>query len=192
MKKSLYVPSKSSYEPLEVSMNRYAALGCLGLGLMVSPLLGRVGNSAVPANPKIGVINIDDTLSSTPAGKRAKEAFEKIRKTKQGLLDKQLEELKKAEADLVKQKAVLKPEVFESKRKEFEKKYVELQETYVKLERELAQDNAKLIDDLFKQASPKIAAIAKAEGVTLILNHSATVWADPAIDLTSKLNAEMK
>jgi len=29
-------------------MNRYVALGCLGLGLMVSPLLGGTGNSAVP------------------------------------------------------------------------------------------------------------------------------------------------
>jgi outer membrane protein len=173
-------------------MNRYAALGCLGLGLMVSPLLGGVGNSAVPANPKVGIINIEDTLSSTPAGKRANEAFEKTRKTKQGLLDKQQEDLKKADADLVKQRAVLKPEVFESKRQELEKKFVDLQQTYVKLERELAQDRTKLIQDLLKQAEPKIAAIAKAEGVSLILDQSATVYFDPAVDLTQKLNAEMK
>jgi len=36
-------------------MNRYAALGFLGLGLMVSPLLGGIGSinvsAAVPANP---------------------------------------------------------------------------------------------------------------------------------------------
>jgi outer membrane protein len=175
-------------------MNRYVALGCLGLGLMTSPLLGGsgIGNGAVPANPKIGIINIEDTLSNTPAGKRANEAFEKTRKTKQGLLDKQQEDLKKADADLVKQKTILKPEVFESKREELEKKFVDLQQTYVKLERELAQDRTKLIQDLLKQAEPKIAALAKAEGVSLILDQSATVWADPAVDLTQKLNAEMK
>lgn len=173
-------------------MNRYVALGCLGLGLMVSPLLGGIGNTAVPANPKIAVINIEDTLSSTPAGKRANEAFEKTRKTKQGLLDKQQEELKKADADLVKQKAVLKPEVFDAKRQELEKRFVDLQQTYVKLERELAQDRTKLIQDLLDQAKPKIIALAKAEGVTLILDQSATIWADPAVDLTQKLNAQMK
>jgi outer membrane protein len=173
-------------------MNRYAALGFLGLGLMVSPLLAGIGNSAVPANPKIGIIDIENTLSTTPAGKRANEQFEKTRKTKQGLLDKQQEELKKADADLVKQKAVLKPEVFEGKRQELEKKFVELQQTYVKLERELSQDRTKLIQELLKSAEPKIAAIAKAEGVSLILDQSATVWADPAVDLTQKLNAEMK
>ena len=44
-------------------MNRYLALVCLGLGLMVSPLLSGLATSAVPA-PKIGIIDIDSTLSS--------------------------------------------------------------------------------------------------------------------------------
>ena len=173
-------------------MNRYVALGCLGLGLMTSPLLGRIGNGAVPANPKIGIINIEDTLSSTPAGKRASDAFEKTRKTKQGMLDKQQDDLKKTQADLDKQKTVLKPEAYEARREELEKKFVDLQQTYVKLERELAQDRTKLIQDLLKQAEPKIAAIAKAEGVSLILDQSAAIWNDSALDLTQKLNAEMK
>jgi Skp family chaperone for outer membrane proteins len=173
-------------------MNRYVALGCLGLGLMVSPLLNGIGNTAVPANPKIGIIDIEDTLSNTAAGKRASEAFQKTIKTKQAVLDKQQEELTKAGADLEKQKAVLKPEVFEGKRKEIEKKFVELQQTYVKLERELAADRKKLIDDLLEQAKPKIAAIAKAEGISVILDQSAAIWSDPTLDLTKKLNAEMK
>ena len=173
-------------------MNRYLALGCLGLGLMVSPLLGGYAGSAVPSNPKIGIIDIENTLSKTAAGKRANDAFEKTRKAKQAELDKQQTELKKAGADLEKQAAVLKPEVFKQKREELEKKFVTLQQTYVKLERELAQDRTKLIQDLLKQAEPKIAAIAKAEGVTIILDQSATVWSDPAVDLTARLNAEMK
>ena len=173
-------------------MNRYLALGCLGLGLMVSPLLGGLATSAVPANPKIGLIDIDNTLSSTPAGKRANEAFEKTRKAKQAELDKHQEELKRAQADLEKQQPVLKPDVYQSKRAELEKKFVDLQQTYVKLERDLAGERTKLIQDLLKQAGPLIEKIAKAEGVSLIVDREAVVWADPAIDLTAKLNAEMK
>ena len=172
-------------------MNRYFALGCLGLGLMVSPLLSGFAGSAVPA-PKIGVIDLDNTLSNTPAGKRASDAFDKTRKAKQSTLDKQQEELKKADADLEKQKAVLKADVYQSKRQELEKKFVELQQTYVKLERELAGERAKLIQDLLKQASPKIEAIAKSEGVNIIMDREAVVWADKSVDLTAKLNAEMK
>jgi outer membrane protein len=173
-------------------MKRYLALGTLGLGLMVSPLLSGLAGSAVPANPKIGVINIEQTLSSTPAGKRANDAFEKTRKAKQAELDKRQDALKKADADLQKQKAILKPDAFAQKAAELEKQFVDLQQTYVKLERELAADRTKLIQGLLKQAEPLIAKIAKAEGVHLIVDESATVWADPTVDLTAKLNAEMK
>src|ERR1700710_2439884 len=107
-------------------MNRYLTLGVLGVGLMVSPLLVGLAKSAVPA-PKIGVIDLDNTLSTTPAGKRANEAFEKTRKTKQSELDKQQQELKTAAAELDKQKTVLKPEAYASKKAELEKKFVDLQ-----------------------------------------------------------------
>jgi outer membrane protein len=172
-------------------MNRFAALACLGLGLMVSPLLSSFATSAVPA-PKIGVIDIDSTLSTTPAGKRANDAFEKTRKAKQAELDKKQEELKKADADLDKQKTILKPDVYAQKRQDLEKKFIELQQVYVKLERDLAAERTKLIQDLLKQASPKIEALAKAEGVNIIVDREAVVWADKAVDLTAKLNAEMK
>ncbi|HTL32563.1 MAG TPA: OmpH family outer membrane protein [Kofleriaceae bacterium] len=172
-------------------MNRYLALGCLGLGLMVSPLLSGLSTGAVPA-PKIGVIDLDNTLSTTPAGKRANDSFEKTRKAKQTELDKKQEELKKADADLDKQKTVLKPDVYQAKRQELEKKFVELQQIYVKLERDLAGERTKLIQDLLKQASPKIEALAKAEGVNIIVDHEAVVWADKSVDLTAKLNEQMK
>ncbi|HSD87417.1 MAG TPA: OmpH family outer membrane protein [Kofleriaceae bacterium] len=158
---------------------------------MVSPLFSGLSTGAVPA-PKIGVIDLDNTLSTTPAGKRANDSFEKTRKAKQSELDKKQEELKKADADLDKQKTVLKPEVYAQKRQELEKKFVELQQVYVKLERDLAGERTKLIQDLLKQASPKIEALAKAEGVNVILDREAVVWADKSVDLTAKLNADMK
>ena len=174
-------------------MNRLStALVALGFGLIGSSLFMGSATSAVPANPKIGIIDIEDTLSNTPAGKRANEQFEKTRKAKQDALDKKQNELKKADADLAKQQAVLKPEAFAQKRAELEKAFVDLQQTYVKLERELATDCTKLIQGLLKQAEPVIKKIAVAEGVHVILDQSATVWADPAVDLTAKLKAEMK
>lgn len=172
-------------------MKRYAALGFLGLGLMVSPLL-QMAQSAVPANPKIGVIDIEQTLTTTPAGKRANDSFEKTRKSKQAELDKKQTELKKSVSDLEKQQSVLKPEVFKQKQEELQQKFVEIQTTYAKLERELAADRTKLIQDLLKQAEPKIEKLAKAQGLHLIVDQSATIWADSSVDLTDELNAEMK
>ena len=172
-------------------MNRYLALGVLGVGLMVSPLLVGLAKRAVPA-PRIGVIDLDNTLSTTPAGKRANEAFEKTRKGKQAELDKQQQDLKAAAADLEKQKAVLKPDAYAQKHADLEKKFVDLQQVYVKLERDLAGERTKLIQDLLKQAGPKIEQVAKAEGVNIIVDREAVVYADPSVDLTTALNALMK
>ena len=172
-------------------MNRYLALGVLGVGLMVSPLLIGLAKSAVPA-PKIGVIDLDNTLSTTPAGKRANDAFEKTRKGKQAELDNQQQDLKAAAADLEKQKAVLKPEAFNAKQEELQKRFVELQQVYVKLERDLAGERTKLIQDLLKQAGPKIEQIAKEQGVNIIVDREAVVFADKEVDLTAVLNAQMK
>lgn len=173
-------------------MNRFVALGCFGIGLMVSPVFMHAAESAVPANPKIGVIDIERTLYETPAGKRANEKFEKTRKTKQSELDKRQADLKQADADLAKQAAVLKPDVLKAKGEDLQKKFVELQQLYVKLERDLASERTQLVQDLLKQASPIVKEIAKAEGITLIVDQSAVVWADPAVDLTAALNAKMK
>jgi len=85
-------------------MNRYAALACLGLGLMVSPLLGGIGRSAVPEGTKIAVVDLRSLLDTTPAGKRTKEAFDKSQKAKQATLSKGEDELKKTQDDLIKRK----------------------------------------------------------------------------------------
>jgi outer membrane protein len=173
-------------------MKPHVAIGALGLGLMLSPLLTSMGRTAVPASPKIGVIDLDNTLSSTPAGKRANDAFEKTRKTKQTQLDKDQDDLKRAAADLEKQKAVLKPDAYAAKRDELEKKFMALQGTLQKLEKDLAGERQQLMAGLLKQAQPLVEKLAKAEGVTIIVDRQSVVWADPAADLTPKLNADMK
>src|SRR5580698_7962072 len=137
-------------------MNRYLALGCLGIGFMVSPLAMHFADSAVPINPKIGMLDIERTLTETPAGKRANDAFEKTRKAKQAELDKEQADLKKADSDLDKQATVLKPEVLRDKKAELEKQFVALQQTYVKLERDLGAERQKLIQSLLQQADPVI------------------------------------
>jgi outer membrane protein len=162
----------------------------LGLVMVAAPMTGMV--SAVPANMKLGVVDLEKTLYETPAGKRASEAFDKTRKAKQAELDKKQKDLQKAAAELDKQAPILKPDVLAQKKGELEKKFVELQQVYMKLERDLAGERTKLIQDLLTKAGPIIADIAKAEGIHIILDQSAVLWGDPAVDLTAKLNAKMK
>ncbi len=169
-----------------------AGLGlAAGVALVASPLIGSV-TAAGPTATRIASIDLERTLYDTPAGKRASAAFDKTRKTKQSELDKKQKDLQKAAAELDKQAAVLKPEVLAQKKGVLEKQFVELQQVYVKLERSLAEERTKLIQDLLKKAGPIIEDIAKAEGVDMVIDQSAVLWAVPTVDLTAKLNARMK
>lgn len=175
-------------------MKRIAFIGLLGVALMALPFVAQPLGLAQAggATAKVAVIDLERTLYETPAGKRADKKFEDARKKKQGELDKKQKELQKYAAELDKQATVLKPDVLKTKKAELEKKFVELQQLYVKLEKDLAGERAKLIDELLKQARPHVEALAKAEGVDLIVDASAVVWTSKAIDLTDKLNAKMK
>ena len=162
----------------------------VGVVLMAAPLVSSV--TAAPTGNRIGAIDIERTLYETPAGKRASAAFDKTRAAKQAELDKTQKDLQKAAAELEKQAPLLKPDVLAKKKGELEKRFVELQQLVVKLERDLAGERTKLIQNLLQKAAPIIEEIAKAEGVSIVVDHSAVLWADPTVDLTAKLNARMK
>jgi outer membrane protein len=174
--------------------NRISILALLGAALLAVPLIAELATpvEAAGSTLKVAVIDLDRTLYETPAGKRADEKFEKARKKKQSELDKKQKELQKYAAELDKQATVLKPDVLKEKKAELEKKFVALKELYLRLEKDLAGERAKLIEELLEQAGPHIEELAKAEGVDLIVDASAVVWANKAIDLTDELNAKMK
>jgi Skp family chaperone for outer membrane proteins len=173
-------------------MNRFTALACLGFGLMVSPVFGSFADSAVPMTPRIGAIDIERTLSETPAGKRANADFDAKRKAKQAELDAKKSDFMKAEADLQKQASILKPEVLQQRKDELAKQYAELGQLAQKLEQNLAQEGQQMTAALLKQADPIIKEIAKSEGVQLIVDSKQVIWFDPTMDLTDKLDAKMK
>lgn len=175
-------------------MNRFHLLALCGLALMAVPVFSDSGRSAEAGNTtvKVAVVDLERTLYETPAGKRADKKFEKTRKKKQAELDKEQKDLQKQAAELDKQSTVLKEDVLEKKKAELQQKFVDLQQLYVKLEKDLAGERTKLIQDLLKQAEPIIEELAKADGVSLVVDASAVVWADKALDLTDDLNAKMK
>jgi outer membrane protein len=178
-------------------MSRMLHSFVVGLGLAVGlGLVASLGIGSVNANPsstiRIASIDLEQTLYNTPAGKRASDAFDKTRKSKQAEYDNRQKELQKAAAELDKQAAMLKPDVLAEKKAVLEKQFAELRQAYTKLEGSLAQERTKLIQDLLKKAGPIIEEIAKADGIDIVFDHSAVLWAVPTVDLTPKLNARMK
>lgn len=171
-------------------MNKSTLIIFLGAVMIVLGLT-RVDASGA-AGQKVGFVDLERTLMETKAGKSAKAKFERVRKSKQGKVDKEKKQLEKMAADLEKQKSILKPAAFAKKRAELEKKYLKVQETFMKLERELAGEQAKLIQGILKKAGPIIEDIAKKEGYSIILDRNAVLWANSGYDITAKVNKRIK
>ncbi len=173
-------------------MHKYTALGFLGVGLMVSPLLTHFAGSAVPTSPKIGAIDVQRTFAESDAGKRTNTAFIAKQQAKQGEIKQKEKDFNDAQQALEKQKSMLKQDVYDAKKQDLYKQYLELQKAAAKADQELAVEEQKALDQLLTQAEPLIKEIATAEGVQLIVDTKAVVYYDPGMDLTSKLIAKMK
>ena len=158
--------------------------------MVARSLLGHRRRSAVPPHPKIGIIDIDNTLSTTPAGKRANEQFEKIRvKAKQAELDKKQDELKKAEPG-PRQAEAPSSRTTCSSRSARSSRRSSSSSADVREARERAREGAHQADPgPPEEGEPKIEELAKTEGVNIIIDQKRDVWADTTVDLTQQLNA---
>jgi outer membrane protein len=143
---------------------------------------------------RIGVVDLQRTLKETNAGKSAKRKLEADKKQKQKALDLKQKALQEKAANLSKQQAVLKPAVLRKRQMELQKEYAELEQTFLKLQQELAAMEAKLVQDIFRKASPVIQKIAKAKNLTMVIekNEGAVLFAIPAIDITDQVNKQIK
>jgi outer membrane protein len=173
-------------------MHRSIAIAILGVSLIVLGLVR--ADAAGPAVPKLAYVDLQRTLHETNAGKQARDKLEKEKQKKQQELDKRQQELQKSAQELDKQRQVLKPDVLKQRERELQEKYVKLQETYMKLQQELAQEEAKLVREIFAKAAPVIQQIAKSKGYTMVLekNESAVLFADPSLDITAEVNKLIK
>jgi Skp family chaperone for outer membrane proteins len=173
-------------------MKLHTLAALLVLALAVGLLQARPAAITPAVETRIGVVDLDELLTNAPAAVRAQAAFEAGRKAKQDTLDARAEELRRAGADLEKQKPSLDPQTYETRRKAFEESFLELQKTHAELERELAQERQVLVSNLLKLAAPELQKIAKSDGLAAILDKNSTVWFDPALDVTERLKTELK
>lgn len=172
-------------------MNRSLAIAFLGIALIIGGMV-KADAAGSSSEFKVGFVDLERTLVETPAGKRASQAFDKTRKQKQKELDQKQQALQQYAAELEKQRMMLKPDVLKQRQEELQKRYVEVQELYVKLERDLTAERTKLIQEILKKAGPAIQAVAKEKGYAMIVDRSAVLWSNDALDLTDEINKRIK
>ncbi len=143
--------------------------------------------TVVSAQVKIGFIDVQRAISESAAGKRAKDKFQaQVKKAEADLL-KEKNELERLKAELDKKGPLLKDDERRNLEGDLQKRYVTYQRSMSDQQQDLRQKEGEMTADILKELEKIVNEVGKAEKFTLILERSQILYSDQGIDITNKV-----
>ncbi len=161
--------------------------GMLRILIVLAVLLVPV---AAHAQGKIGIINLDDALSNSSAGKAALSQLKSRFESREKAIAAQGEELKKMQDELQKKSVALSQDAMKSKAAEFEGKAHKYLEDRNKLQQEEQQAQQSVLQPLLNRLQKVVSDYANKNGYTIILEARSVPYFDPKMDVTSAIQQE--
>jgi outer membrane protein len=147
---------------------------------------------AAQAQGKIGVINLDDALNNTSAGKSAFASLKSRFESREKALAAQGDELKKMQDELQKKSVALSQDAMKSKAADFETKARKYMEDSNKLKQEIEQANQSTLKPLFMRLQKVLTDFASKNGYSVIMEARSLPYYDPKSDVTAAVQAEFE
>ncbi|TAK08783.1 OmpH family outer membrane protein [bacterium] len=136
---------------------------------------------------KIGVVDIQQVISESQAGKTAKEKFRtQVKKVEADLL-KEKQEAERLRSDFDKKSPLLNEEDRRNLEKEIQKRERGYMLSARDFQEELRQREGEMTGEIFKDIVKIVGDVGKAEKFSLILERSQVPYSDEAIDITKKV-----
>jgi outer membrane protein len=136
---------------------------------------------------KIGFIDVQRAISESQQGKRAKERFQAQIKKAEGDMLKEKAELERLKNDLDKKGPLMKEEERRNLEADLQKRYVNYQRSAGDYQQDLRQKETEMMGDILKELEQIVNEVGKAEKFTLILERSQILYSDQGIDITNKV-----
>jgi len=139
------------------------------------------------AQVKLGFVDFQRAITEVDEGKAAKAQLKKDFDEKQKQLDLKTDEIKKLQADFDKQAMVMSAEAKAAKGADLDRRKLEVQEFFMKLQQDLSTRERDAMRGIFDKMQGVVREIADADGLAVVLDRSALVYAQPALDVTNEL-----
>jgi outer membrane protein len=135
---------------------------------------------------KIGIVDIDQAISSTDEGKAAREEFARKQREAEAALQPMYERYKELEDELKAKKFVLSDEALFQKQLDLAETRNQIQNKMKELEGQLQVDQKRLEGPLTAKLVDIISEIGKSKGFTLIIRRGApgVLYTREALDIT--------
>lgn len=156
------------------------ALAAAVLALLAVPRPGR-------AEQKLAYVDLQRALNEVEEGKAAKARLKAEFDQKQKMIDEKKTEFDRLRADLEKQAVVMSDEARKEKQADLEKRGMELQGFFVQLQKELSDREREATRGIFDKMHAIVKEIADAEGLSMVVQAEALVYATPSLDVTNDL-----
>ena len=144
------------------------------------------GTAADDTGVKVGIVDIDQAISSTEEGKSAREEFARKQREAEAAVQPQLDRYRQLEEDLKAKKFVLSDEALFQKQLDLAEMRNQIQNKMKELEGQLQVDQKRLEGPLMKKLSDIIEATGKDKGFTMIFRRGAPglLYSREALDIT--------
>jgi len=144
------------------------------------------GTAASDDGVKIGVVDIDQAISSTTEGKAAREEFARKQREAEAKIQPMIEKYQGLEEDLKQKKFVLSDEALFQKQLDLAEMRNEIENRMKELEGQLQVDQKRLEGPLTKKLVDVIESVGKDSGFTMILRRGSPglLYTREALDIT--------
>ena len=144
------------------------------------------GTAAQDEAVKIGVVDVDQAISSTEEGKTAREEFERKQREAEAQIQPMLERYRTLEEDFKAKKFVLSEEALAQKQYDLLEMRNQIQNKMKELEGQVQIDQKRLEAPLIKKLSEIVDDVGKSEGFTMIFRRGAPgiLYVREALDIT--------
>jgi outer membrane protein len=139
------------------------------------------------AQSKLAYVDFQRAVLEVDEGKAAKAQLKKEADEKQKQLDVKSDEIKKLQADFDKQAMVMSAEAKAQKGADLDRRKMEVQEFFMKLQQDLSTRERDAMRGIFEKMQNVVREIADADGIAMVVDRSALVYAQPALDVTNEV-----
>lgn len=150
-------------------------------------LLAPAAHAADAAAGNIAVLNIQDIMRESEAGKSIKAQLEQKQKSFQSELSSKEEQLQKENQELGKQRSVLAKDAFEQKMREFNTKASEAQRDVQSKKSMLDRGFNQAVGEIQKTVNTILEEMAKEKGFALVIPTQQILYNDAKLDITKEV-----
>lgn len=143
--------------------------------------------SSALAQTKLGFVDMQRVLSEIEEGKSMKARLESEAKKKRAELEKERNAILKDAETLEKQASAMSQEVQTQKAAELQKRQAEFLQKLQRSDQELAQKQNQQLGQILDKLNPIVAKVASREGLDLVVERAAVVYAEPSLDITNEV-----